>query len=243
MPDEIFPTATHFLLAPRGHPEKGTTVGTDGGTCILMPAQFNAFRKSRRLHEVEPHELVLRETVVLDVPKGPREPITENDLTSALQAADVRSGDAWLIRTGWGDGAPRERGSDAYLLDTPYLSPEAARFLGAAMKQRETDLLLLDTALISCPDKHLIPEWTTMGPRPLCYPSDSAKAYLQGYLEREVLEDWEADYLLAEAGIMTVQRLVNCGHIQQPRIRVIVAPLRVVRGVGSTCRVVAVEGV
>ena len=54
--------------------------------------------------------------------------------------------------------------------------------------------------------------------------------------------DLEADYALAEAGIMTVKRLVNCGAIQQSRLRLIVSPLRVVRGVGSPCRVVAVEG-
>ena len=41
---------------------------------------------------------------------------------------------------------------------------------------------------------------------------------------------------------MTIKRLVNCGAIQERRCRLIVAPLRVVRGVGSPCRVVAVEG-
>lgn len=243
MPDELFPTATRFLLAPRGHPQKGATVGTESGTSILLPAQFAAFRKTRRLHEIGTPELVLRETAVIDVPKEPGEPITKDDLTSALRAAEVRRGDAWLVRTGWGEGAPRERASDAYMLESPYLSVEGARYLGETMKQQASDLLLVDTAFISRPDKHLVPEWTTMGPRPLCYPSEAATAYLQGYLEREVLEDWEADYVLAEAGITTVKRLVNCGAIQQSRIRVIVAPLRLVRGVGSTCRVVAVEGV
>ena len=39
---------------------------------------------------------------------------------------------------------------------------------------------------------------------------------------------------------MTVKRLVNCGALAGPRLRVIVGPLHVVRGVGATCRVVAV---
>ena len=73
------------------------------------------------------------------------------------------------------------------------------------------------------------------------WPSEGARAYLQGYLEREVEEDWAADYALAEAGITVVKRLVNCRAIQGPRIRVVLAPLHLVRGVGSPCRVVAIE--
>jgi kynurenine formamidase len=108
------------------------------------------------------------------------------------------------------------------------------------MKGNGSDLLLVDTALISRPDKHLIPEWATMNPRPLCHPSEAAHAYLRGYLEREVMEDWAADYALAAAGVMTVRRIVNCNAIRAPRTRVIIAPLHVVRGVGAPCRVVAV---
>ena len=103
-------------------------------------------------------------------------------------------------------------------------------------------LLLLDTALVGYPAEHLVPEWTRLTPRPLCRRSEAARAYLAGYLEREVLEDWAVDFRLAEAGIMTVKRLVNCGAIGERRCRLIVAPLRLVRGVGSPCRVVAVEG-
>jgi kynurenine formamidase len=46
---------------------------------------------------------------------------------------------------------------------------------------------------------------------------------------------------LARAGIMTVRKLVHCGQIRKDRIRIIVSPLKVVRGVASTCRVVALE--
>jgi hypothetical protein len=42
-------------------------------------------------------------------------------------------------------------------------------------------------------------------------------------------------------GITTVRKLVDCGQIKSQRIKVIVSPLHVVRGVASTCRVVAVE--
>ncbi len=242
MPDELFPTATQFVLAPRGDPEKGITVGTETATCLLMPAQFAAFRRTRRLDDLAPQEHVLRPTAVVDLPCGPREAIGPSALQAALAVADFRQGDALLLRTGWGDGAPRERGSDAYVLDTPHLSLEGATYLIEAMAAQRTDLLLLDTALVGYPDQHLIPEWVSLRPRPLPWPSEAARAYLAGYLEREVLEDWAVEYRLAEAGIMTVQRLVNCGAIAARRVHTVIAPLRLVRGVGSPCRVVVVEG-
>jgi kynurenine formamidase len=241
MPDEVLPTAVHFLLPPRSHADKGIILGLESGTSLMMPAQFAAFRRTMRLHEVPPEKLVLRPAVLADVPKGPREAISPADVDRAIESVDLGPGDGLLIRTGWGDGAPRERGSDEYLVDTPYLTPEAARTLGKAMANRGSDLLLLDTALVGYPDKHLIPEWVSMLPRPLPWPSEGARAYLQGYLEREVNEDWAADYALAEAGVTVVKRLVNCRAIQGPRVRLVLAPLHLVRGVGSPCRVVAVE--
>jgi kynurenine formamidase len=242
MPDEILPTATHFMIAPKQHPEKGITTGTESGTCLLLPSQFAHFRRTKRIHELEVSSLVLRETVVLDVPTGSRGQIAMHDIETAFGKVDFRKNDAVLIRTGWGDGAPSERCSDSYILDTPRLSREGIDYLINVMHERQSDLLLTDLALLSYPNAHLIPEWTTMQPRPLSYPSEAARAYLQGYLEREVHEDWDIDYALAEAGIMTVKRLVNCGAIRVDRLRIIVAPIRLVRGIGSPCRVVAIAG-
>jgi kynurenine formamidase len=242
MPDEALATATRFVLAPRGDPEKGITVGTDSATALLLPSQFAAFRRTRRLHEVALPELVLRETAVVDVPCGARDELRPDALAAGLAAADFRDGDALLLRTGWGDGAPRATGHDAYLLQTPHLGLEGAVYLADAMRARQSDLLLLDTALVGYPGQHLVPEWTTLRPRPACWPSEAARAYLAGYLEREVLADWAVDFRLAEAGIMTVKRLVNCGALQERRCRLIIAPLALVRGVGAPCRVVAVEG-
>ena len=128
------------------------------------------------------------------------------------------------------------------MLDTPHLSLDGAEQLIAELQRRNSNLLLLDTALIGYPDKHLIPEWTTLTPRPNCWPSEAARAYLAGYLEREVLEDWAVEHQLAQAGIMIVSRLINCSAIKARRCQLIVSPLRIIRGVGSPCRVVAVEG-
>src|SRR3954451_1772336 len=118
MPDQLFPSATRFALAPRRHDEQGFTLGIDTGTSLLMPAQFAAFRGTRRLDDIPTPELVLRDTAVIDVAIGPGQEIGKDVLAEALARADFREGDALLIRTGWGNGAPREPGHDEYMLDT-----------------------------------------------------------------------------------------------------------------------------
>ena len=48
MPDEIFPTATRVMLAPRGDPEKGITVGTESGTApFASMVSWKLFRSKR----------------------------------------------------------------------------------------------------------------------------------------------------------------------------------------------------
>ena len=241
MADEIFPNATPFILAPRQHPDKGILLGTEAGTCLTLPSQFADFRKTTRLHEVAPEKLNLRETVVVNVPKEEGDEISPDDIDGALKGVDFRAGDAVLLRTGWGDQDWYQRPGTRYMLGTPHFSAEGATHLARRMQDRGSDLLLTDSALIAFPDKHLITEWLPMAPRPEPWPSPKAEGYLRTYTPEKMARDYAAALTLAEAGIMTVKRLINCGAIQNARIRIIVSPLKLVRGVGSTCRVVAIE--
>lgn len=246
MPDEIFPTAAPFILSstiigPTRHPSKGISLGTETGTCITLPSQFTEYRKTTRLHEVALEKLTLRDTVVVNLPKEEGYEISPDDINVALTEADFRSGDAVLLRTGWGDKDWYHRPGTKYMLGTPHFSVESATYLAQQMKNRESDLLLTDMALIAFPEKHLIPEWIPMTTRPEPLPSQRADGYLRAYTSEKMSEDYAAALALAHAGIMTVKRLVNCEAIQDSRIRIIVGPLNLIRGIGSTCRVVAVE--
>jgi kynurenine formamidase len=241
MPDEILPTATPFILAPAGDPNKGITVGTETGTCLTLPSQFLAFRKTTRLHEVPPEKLVLRETVVVNIPKEEGQEISATDVDRALAALDFRPGDAVLLRTGWGDKEWYRTPGPRYIAGTPHFSEEAAMRLAQSMVQRRSDLLLSDLALIAWPDKHQMREWVSAVPRPRSWPSPEADIYLRTYTVEKMEADFAAALAFARAGVMTVKRLVNCRSVQRPRVRIIVGPLHLVRGVGSTCRVVAVE--
>jgi kynurenine formamidase len=242
MPDEVFPTATPFVLAPREHPDKGLLLGTETGTCLTLPAQFEERRQSSRLHDIPPEKLVLRETVVLTIPAEAEQEIGAADVARALAAADPRAGDALLLRTGWGDRGEHQRPGTRYLLAGPRLSLAGAERLATAMQECGSDLFLTDLATIAWPAKHLMPEWLSLLPRPRPWPSPEATVYLHLYTRDKMEQDYAAALVFARAGIMTVKRLVGCGALASGRVRIVVGPLKLVRGVGATCRVVAVDG-
>ena len=236
MPDEVLPTSVKFFLGPKDHQEKGMVIGSDSGTCLTLPSVFAAFRKTARLDEVPIDKLVLRPTAVISIAKGEGEEIGKAEVQKAFDAACPAKGDAILIATGWGD---RPYG-ESYLLGSPHLSLEAAQYLAKRMAENQNDLLLIDTALIGWPDKHLIPEWCSLLPTPAAE-SAEARMYLHLYDAEKTKKDFAAEMELAGAGIMTVRKLVHCGQIKKDKIKIIVSPLKVVRGVASTCRVVALE--
>ena len=211
-------------------------IGSDSGTCLTLPAVFEAFRKTARLDEVALDKLVLRPTTVINIAKSEGEEINDADVKNGFDAAQPAKGDAILIATGWGDKPYGE----SYLLGSPHLSLEAAQYLAKRMNQNQSDLLLVDTALVGWPDKHLIPEWCSMLPTPAAE-SPEARMYLHLYDGEKAKKDFAAEMVLARAGIMTVRKLVHCGQIKKDKIKIIVSPLKVVRGVASTCRVVALE--
>ena len=240
MPDECLPTSVKFFLGPKNHEEKGIVLGSDSGTCLTLPAMFAEFRKTTRLDELAVEKLFLRPTTVAAIAKGKGEEITRADVEKTLGASQPAKGDALLIATGWGDRTSHELEGGDYVLHSPHFSFDAAKYLAERMTENESDLLLLDTALVGRPDKHLIPEWCSLLPTP---PAESGEArmYLHLYDSEKAKADFAVEMEFARRGIMTVRKLVRCGRIEKPRFRVIVAPLRIVRGVASTCRVVAVE--
>ena len=211
-------------------------IGSDSGTCLTLPSVFEAFRKTARLDQVPVDKLVLRSATVLSIVKTEGEEITKGDVEKAFDGARPAKGDAILIATGWGDRSYGE----SYVLGSPHLSLEAAQYLAKRMNDNQTDLLLVDTALIGRPDKHLLPEWCSLLPTPAAE-SAEARMYLHLYDGDKAKKDFAVEMELARAGIMTVRKLVHCGQIKKDKIKIIVSPLKVVRGVASTCRVVALE--
>jgi kynurenine formamidase len=240
MPDEVLPTSVKFFLGPKNHEEKGIVLGSETGTCLMLPSVFMDFRKTARLDELPIEKLFLRQTTVVTIPKEDQEEVTRADVEKVLDFSRWAKGDALLIATGWGDRPYHElRGGD-YVLQSPHFSPEGAKYLGERMRENRSDLLLVDTAWIGWPGRYLVPEWCSMLPPP-AIESGEARMYLHLYNADKAKKDFAVEMELARFGIMTVRKLVHCEQIKSPRVRIIVAPLQIVRGVASTCRVVAIE--
>jgi kynurenine formamidase len=184
--------------------------------------------------------LFLRPAVTAYISKENGEEISKSDAEKAFNADRPANGDAFLIITGWGDQAHHQAEGNEYILGSPHFSFEAARFLAQALHDNKNDLLLVDTAVIGLPKSHIIPEWFSMLPAPAAE-SAEARMYLHLYDSEKAKKDFAVEMEFARLGITTVRKLVQCGQIKSQRIKVIVSPLNVVRGVASTCRVVAVE--
>jgi kynurenine formamidase len=240
MPDEGLPTAVKFFLGPKDHQEKGMVVGSDSGTSLALPSVFAEFRKTARLDQVPVEKLFLRPTVTARINKGDREEISKSDVEKAFEDARPAKGDAFLIITGWGDKPHHQAEGNEYILGSPHFSSEAARVLAQALHDNQNDLLLVDTAVLGLPKSHIIPEWFSMLPAPSAE-SAEARMYLHLYDSEKAKEDFIVEMEFARLGITTVRKLVQCGQIKTRRIKLMVSPLNIVRGVASTCRVVAVE--
>ena len=71
--------------------------------------------------------------------------------------------------------------------------------------------------------------------------SAEAHMYLHLYNSEKAKKDFAVEMQFARLAITTVRKLVHCDQIKNQRIKLMVSPLNIVRGVASTCRVVAVE--
>jgi kynurenine formamidase len=240
MPDEGLPTAIKFFLGPKDHPEKGMVLGSDSGTSLALPSMFAEFRKTTRLDEIPVEKLFLRPTVVAHINKGDGEEIIKSDVEKLFNDTRPAKGDAFLIITGWGDKSHHRAEGNEYILGSPHFSFEAARTLAQALHENENDLLLTDTAVLGLPKSHIIAEWFSMVPAPSAE-SAEARMYLHLYNSDKAKKDFAVEMEFARMGITTVRKLIQCGGIKRQRIKLMVSPLNIVRGVASTCRVVAVE--
>lgn len=240
MPDEGLPTAIKFFLGPKDHQEKGMVLGSDSGTSLALPSVFTEFRKTMRLDEIPVEKLFLRPTAVAHIDKRDEKEISKSDIDKAFNESGPTKGDALLIVTGWGDKAHHQGEGNEYVLGSPHFSFDAARTLAQALHENKNDLLLTDTAVLGLPKSHIIPEWFSMFPPPSAE-SAEARMYLHLYDSDKAKKDFAVEMEFARMGITTVRKLIRCGGIKRQRIKLMVSPLKIVRGVASTCRVVAVE--
>ena len=240
MPDEVLPTSVKFFLGPKDHQEKGIVVGSDTGTCLTLPRCLRIFARPPGSMSCRLRSSFCGQPLLPPSQRANEEEITRTDVEKALDASRPAKGDALLITTGWGDRSFRDLEGGAYVLQSPHFSLRGGKIFRRKDADNENDLLLVDTALLGWPGNYLIPEWCSMLPTPPVE-SGEARMYLHLYNTDKAKADFAVEMEFARLGIMTVRKLVHCGQIKKPKVKVIVAPLQIVRGVAATCRVVAVE--
>jgi len=96
------------------------TIYNHAGTHIDAPAHF--VPNGRCISDYSPEELIFRSPLLVDIPKGPREWVEEENVKKAVKLKGV---DCLLIRTGFG----ALRGQDLYKTHNPGISPEAILWL------------------------------------------------------------------------------------------------------------------
>ncbi|MEA4909724.1 MAG: hypothetical protein GYA17_07455 [Chloroflexi bacterium] len=152
------------------------------GTHLDMPWHFNP--RGNKILDFEIGDFVFQSVVLVDIPKGPWEPVTETELRAFEDK--IAHCDALLIRTG--NNELRRTNPDVYIRGIPGLSVEAAQYLASFDQLR---LIGMDFMSVENIEKA----------RPLNYPVHHA--LLDRPRPMLLLEDAN----LTPAGQHTIQRL------------------------------------
>jgi kynurenine formamidase len=208
-----------------------------------------------KLDEVPLERLVLRDCAVLDVPGSDGYEITGEDIDRAVAAADFRKGDVALVRTGW---ATRQKAYELgvqYGLVGPSWSYDACMRMAAAMRERDSDIVMTDAPLIMTP-AYQGWGWSTgpdrIVPMPRPWPSIESRERLldlpaqndptkteqpqrPGHLAKGGYREWITDV------IAICKCLVDADQLTANRVRMIMMPLLVRGGGAAPCRFIAVE--
>jgi kynurenine formamidase len=127
------------------------TMAPEPGTRVVLAS--GTFKDDPTLDLLDLKRLVLRETVVLDIPKKASEVITAEDLENAFKKSPVKKGDALFIRTGWGDNESYAKLGLDYKYKSPRFNDETQAKLTELLKKAQSDMFVLDTSEISDPEK------------------------------------------------------------------------------------------
>ena len=202
-----------------------------------------------RLDEIPLERLILRDTVVLDVPGEDYHVITDEEIDDAVSRADYREGDDVLVRTGWATTEKAYELGNDYCVVSPSWSYEACVRMGEIMEAKKSGVIMTDASLImtaayqgyrwSVGEERIIP-------RPKPWPSAEARERLME-IPTAVYPDMPPSIGrggYAELMVKTIaicKCLVNADQITLGRVKMIMLPLLIKQGGASPCRFIAVE--
>lgn len=238
--DVPFQTEPIVTIEKNGFELFKITMFSETGTRLMIPRMQHA--DAPTVDKINHEELMLRQTVVVDLPKGSEEEISEQEIRDALEGVDFPCGSALLVRTGWGDDERWEKIGDDYARNTPHWSPEAAVYVCDWLIERNSNLILSDVAYYGRGEKYVLPLW---GSKPAWerppFPSIEAKRFLAEYDRTKSEEDWDSPPIFNKKGIMFVGACCNCNQITKDKVDIIVVPMKIKGAAGASCNVIAIE--
>lgn len=219
-------------------------IRTGSGTGTRLRTSGYGIADGGNTYGLKLDRLVDRDAVVLRIPKQAGEAIERDDVSSAIDAAAWSTtetrGAAVVLVTGWGDNQRFRELGEAYVVDSPYLTADAAHELAAQMERIGSDLLLTDCVDIDrAGGTHAREEWVSQVPwlRPP-WPSDQAKAYLRHYPREKAVADRAATLSLTSRTTVVVG-LAGGGELNSDRAVLTVLPMPVTDVAEVPCTVVA----
>ncbi len=129
------------------------TIFSEPGTRLILASYKNDFKDEPTLDTVDLNKLILRQTVIIDVPKREEEIIQPDELEEAFNKAPVRKGDALLVRTGWGDDQRYLKMGHSYRENSPHYNAASANKLMDLLEMNGSDLWLYDNCDMAGVDK------------------------------------------------------------------------------------------
>jgi len=216
------------------------TMFSEAGTRLMIRAMQDP--DAPKVHELPLETLMMRDSVLVDLPAGADHEVTVTDMETAFEKVDINMSEAIILRTGWGDEERWVTLGDDYSRTAPHVSKEGAEKLVEIMKAHNSDLVVTDMPYWGGGRKYQLPEWAS---KPAWernpFPSIEAKRYLAGYTKEKAYEDFPSPNILNSADVMYIGAACNLGAISKPRVKISVLPLKIQGARGATCRVVALE--
>ncbi|MBI4188010.1 MAG: cyclase family protein [Chloroflexi bacterium] len=150
---ESFKATETMSYEPAGMRFHVYTVFCEPGTRFILASFRKDFKNEATLDTVDLNKLIMRDTVILDIPKGDDEIIEADELEAAFKKAPYKKGDALLIRSGWGDNQKYFTMGRLWSDNGPHLNAASAERLMDIMQKNGTDMYLYDLCDVAGLDK------------------------------------------------------------------------------------------
>lgn len=129
------------------------TIFCEPGTRCILSSFRAPFKDEVTLDTLDMNKLVMRDAVILDIPKRNDEIVEPEEVEAAFKKAPYQKGDALLVRTGWGDDERYFKMGHNWRLSGPHFNSASSEKILDIMEQNGTDMYLYDLCDIAGLDK------------------------------------------------------------------------------------------